>query len=80
MNNVTKDEKLSELIECAVARLRVLPPPVGMTDAAAISAYYDIFKSPAHWKAGVRTPQETTVPNGKLASSFKRARAPMVFA
>ena len=72
---MTKDEKTLELVQRAVAQLKNLPPPAGISDAAAIKQYYAIFDGPARWKAGVRTPQESLAPR-KLNLSFKvRERA-----
>ncbi len=67
---MTKDEKILELVQRAVAQLKNLPPPAGISDAAAIKQYYAIFDGPARWKAGVRTPQEALAPR-KLNLSFK---------
>ena len=67
---MTKDEKILELVQRAVAQLKNLPPPAGISDAAAIKQYYAIFDGPARWKVGVRTPQESLAPR-KLNLSFK---------
>ena len=67
---MTKDEKTLELVQRAVAQLKNLPPPAGISDAAAIKQYYAIFNGPARWKAGIRTPQESLAQR-KLNLSFK---------
>jgi len=79
MKNMTKDEKLTELIQRVVARLKIQAPPAEISDASAIAAYYDIFNNPPRWKPGIRTPQENAVSSGKPNLSFKR-RAPLVVA
>lgn len=71
---MTKNDKLLDLIQRVVTKLKAQAPPTGMTDVSAISAYYQIFKGPARWKAGIRTPQEMEVPVGKLNPPFKRGR------
>jgi hypothetical protein len=68
---VTKDEKILELVQRAVAQLKNLPPPAGISDAAALKQYYAIFDGPARWKAEVRIPQEALAPARKLNLSFK---------
>jgi hypothetical protein len=68
---VTKDEKILELVQRAVAHLKNLPPPTSITDAVSIKRYYAIFDGPARWKPGVRTPQEALAPARKLNLSFK---------
>jgi hypothetical protein len=68
---VTKDEKNLELVQRALAQLKNLPPPHGVSDAAAIKAYYAIFDGPARWKAEIRIPQETIAPLRKLNLHFK---------
>jgi len=68
---VTKDEKTLERVQRAVAHLKNLPPPVSISDAAAIKRYYAIFDGPVRWKAGVRTPQEAVASSRKLNLSFK---------
>ena len=68
---MTKDEKTLELVQRAVVQLKNLPPPAGISDAAAIKQYYAIFDGPARWKAVVRTPQEAMAPGRKLNVSFK---------
>ena len=72
---MTKDERTLELVLRAVARLKNLPPPIGVEDPAAIKKYYAIFDGAARWKAGVRTPQEATAPAKRPKLNFKaRAR------
>ncbi len=68
---MTKDEKILELVNRAVAHLKNLPPPAGVSDAAAIKEYYAIFDGPVRWKAGVRTPEEAFAPARKARLGFK---------
>jgi hypothetical protein len=68
---VTKDEKTLELVQRAVAHLKILPPPLGVTEASSIKAYYAIFDGPARWKPGIRTPLEEVTPPKKSNRSFK---------
>ena len=68
---VTKDEKTLELVNRAVAALKTLPPPAGVSEPAAIKAYYAIFDGPVRWKAGSRTPQEVLVSTRKPSLGFK---------
>ena len=68
---MTKDEKTLELVQRAVAHLKNLPPPAGVSDAFAIKQYYSIFDGQVRWKPGVRTPQEALAPSRKLNLSFK---------
>jgi hypothetical protein len=68
---VTKDEKNLELIQRASAQLKDLPPPAGVSDPAAIKAYYAIFDGLARWKEGIRIPQEIVAPLRKLNLHFK---------
>ena len=74
---MTKDERTLELVLRAVARLKNLPPPIGIDveDPAAVKKYYSIFDGAVRWKAGVRTPQEATAPAKRPKLNFKaRAR------
>jgi hypothetical protein len=68
---VTKDEKTLELVQRAVANLKTLPPPAGVSDSAAIKKYYAIFDGQVRWKPGVRIPQEALAPSRKLNLRFK---------
>ena len=68
---VTKDEKTLQQVNQAVATLKTLPPPNGISEPAAIKAYYAIFDGPVRWKAGIRTPQETLIPTRKPSLRFK---------
>jgi hypothetical protein len=73
---VTKEEMTLELVQRAVAHLKNLPPPAGISDAVAVKQYYAIFDCPARLKAEVRTPQEALAPSRKFNLSFKiRERA-----
>jgi hypothetical protein len=68
-----------ELVERAVATLKTLPPPAGISEPAAIKAYYAIFDGPVRWKAEVRTPQEVLTPVRKPGHGFKsRERGTLV--
>jgi hypothetical protein len=68
---VTKDEKIIELVNRAVAHLKTFPPPAGVSDAAAIKEYYAIFDAPVRWKAGVRTLEEVFAPVRRASFGFK---------
>jgi len=68
---VTKDERTLELVLRAVARLKNLPPPIGVEDPAAIKKYYFIFDGAVRWKAGVRTPQEAAAPAKRPTLKFR---------
>ncbi len=70
---VTKDEKTSDLIQRAVETFKIHAAPAMLNDPAAIQAYYAVFDSPAIWKPGNRTPQETLVPAAKMTTRFKRS-------
>ncbi len=77
---MTKDEKTLELVNRAVATLKSLPPLAGISEPGAIKAYYAIFDGPVRWKAGVRTPQETSVPSRKahLGSKIHERGKPLI--
>lgn len=68
---MTKDDKTLEVVQRAVAHLKNLPPPVGVSDAVAIKQYYAIFDGQVLWKPGVRPPQEALAPSRKFNLRFK---------
>ena len=72
---MTKEEKMLEMVNRAVAILKALPPPAGISEPAAIKTYYAIFNGPVRWKTGIRTPEESLIPARKPGLGFKiRAR------
>jgi len=70
---VTKDEKISELVQRALETFKTHPAPGALQEPAAISAYYAVFNSPARWKPGIRTPQEIPSLAVKKTLRFKRS-------
>ena len=70
---MTKDEKTLDLIRQAVETFKIHAAPATLKEPASIQAYYAFFNSPAIWKPGNRTPQETLAPAAKPTTRFKRS-------
>jgi len=70
---VTKDQKTSVLVRRAVETFKIHVAPVTLNEPAAFATYYAVFNSPAFWKPGNRTPQETLAPAVKMTARFKRS-------